>query len=139
MSTAFDGTIPAPARGEGEAADGQVRAVAEAGRLTELRLEPRLMRSPPDELADLLREAANAAFGDLRVEASGVAPGIGAVDARAFAARLEEVQAQGMRTLGLLTRALTDAMDQVRDRTGMAGDPGPKGLEQIVEEARGVA
>jgi len=43
--------VPDDVRGEGEAADGEVRAVASRGRLRNVELAPRLMRSPVEESA----------------------------------------------------------------------------------------
>jgi DNA-binding protein YbaB len=138
---AFDGTFggtdsaPDHVRGEGESADGQVRAVAARGRLKELDLASRLMRSPAEELAGHVLTAVNAAFDDLRSKA----PSAEAVDPRVLTERLGEVQEQGLRTMSLITQALSDAMEQVRESTGMTGDPSPKGLEQLLEQTRSVA
>ncbi|MFD0852957.1 hypothetical protein ACFQ07_12030, partial [Actinomadura adrarensis] len=54
-------------RGEGEAAEGRVRAVAvTGGRIASLELDPRVMRSSPEELGAQLAEALTAALDDLR-------------------------------------------------------------------------
>ncbi|MCO5996148.1 YbaB/EbfC family nucleoid-associated protein [Actinoallomurus rhizosphaericola] len=70
-------------RGVGEAEDGRVRAVVTHGRMISLDVEPRLLRSSPEKLADHLTEAVNAAFADLL--AAGAVP---QVDPRALARQL---------------------------------------------------
>ncbi|MFI6297068.1 YbaB/EbfC family nucleoid-associated protein [Nonomuraea sp. NPDC050790] len=64
-------------RGEGAAADGQVRVVAGAdGRLSELSLNPRVMRMASEDLAREILHAVNAALDDLRANT----PGLDAAD-----------------------------------------------------------
>jgi DNA-binding protein YbaB len=127
-------SVPEEVRGEGMAADGQVRAVVFRGRLTVIELAGRLMRSPADELAEHIRTAANAAFDDLRFKA----PSAAAVDPAVLAERLGEVQAQGMRTMRIITEAISDAMETLRESTGIHGDPSPNGLERLLEQTRAV-
>ncbi|MEV0198137.1 YbaB/EbfC family nucleoid-associated protein [Nonomuraea sp. NPDC050691] len=60
-------------RGDGEAAHGQVRAVAgEDGRLRELHLNPRVMRMASEDLAREILVAVNAALDDLRAGMPGL-------------------------------------------------------------------
>ncbi|MFI6908983.1 YbaB/EbfC family nucleoid-associated protein [Nonomuraea sp. NPDC050394] len=69
-------------RGDGVAADGQVRAVAGPdGRLHELRLNPRVMRMASEDLAREILSAVNAALDDLRANV----PGLEAADPRRLA------------------------------------------------------
>ncbi|MGI5286253.1 YbaB/EbfC family nucleoid-associated protein [Nonomuraea polychroma] len=60
-------------RGDGEAANGQVRAVAgDDGRLHELHLNPRVMRMASEDLAREILVAVNAALDDLRAGLPGL-------------------------------------------------------------------
>jgi hypothetical protein len=75
-STAEDtGTAPEPptdVRGVGEAADGMVRVVAvPGGEVESLFIDPRLMRTPSETLAEEIRLATNAALADLRTALAG--------------------------------------------------------------------
>lgn len=40
--------------------------------------------------------------------------------------------------MGAITQAITGAMEQLRASTGVHGDPGPRGLEHVLEQTRGV-
>ncbi|MGP3915116.1 YbaB/EbfC family nucleoid-associated protein [Nonomuraea sp. 10N515B] len=86
-------------RGDGAAADGQVRAVAGPdGRLHELHLNPRVMRMASEDLAREILAAVNAALDDLR---AGV-PGLEAAeltDPRGLAETLGGAHADVMRQL----------------------------------------
>jgi DNA-binding protein YbaB len=124
---------PVEVRGVGEAADGQVRAVTAGSRLDRLDVEPRLMRGRAEELAAHILSAVNAAFADLRARSPSVAP----VDVAVLVRTLSEVQGEGLRSLAAITRALSDAVEQLRERTGMTGDVGTKGLESLVEQTQG--
>jgi DNA-binding protein YbaB len=124
------------ARGEGEAADGQVRVVAAGGQLERVELDPRTKRMPGEQLAGHLVAAGNAALAELRSRAP--AAGDVSVDPAMLARTLQQVTDEGLRSLAAITQAIEDAKAQVSDRTGMTGDPRPYGLEQLVEETRQV-
>jgi hypothetical protein len=49
-------------RRRGEALDGRVRVTVSAGRISEVTLDPRAMRTPSEDLAAAFRDAANAAI-----------------------------------------------------------------------------
>lgn len=123
-------------RGTGESADGQVRAVVAGGRVAAVGLEPRQMRRPAGDLARHLTAAINAAFDDFRAKAR-AADGV-AVDPVAFAEGFAGFHDQAVRVMGMISQAITGAMDQLRESTGVRGDPSPKGLEHLLEQTRGV-
>jgi DNA-binding protein YbaB len=123
-------------RGEGEAADGQVRAVATGGRLERVELDPRVMRLPGERLAGHLVTAANAALDDLRARSPAQADA--GVDPAVLAQRLKQVTDEGLQSMAMITQAIEGAMARVADRTGMTGDPRPNGLERLIEETRRV-
>lgn len=126
-----------PERGTGESLEGRIRVTASGGRLERIDLDARLMRTPPEELCEPITVAANLALDDLRDKAAAArsaAEPEPVVDQAALAERLEEIQAQGMRTMGMVTRGLADAMARIQQRTGMSGDPGPQGLEQLMQQ-----
>ncbi|MEU4545335.1 YbaB/EbfC family nucleoid-associated protein [Nonomuraea dietziae] len=86
-------------RGDGEAADGRVRAVAgQDGRLRELRLDPRVMRMASEDLAREILVAVNAALDDLRAGMPGL-EAAGPSDPRALAEALGGVHADVTRQL----------------------------------------
>ncbi|MCO6011602.1 YbaB/EbfC family nucleoid-associated protein [Actinoallomurus purpureus] len=127
-----DAPASADVRGEGDAADGQVLAVASRGRLTRVEVAPRLMGSPAEELASDILTAVNAAFDDLRAHL----PTAEAIDPAVLAARLGEFQEQALLSMSKITEAISGAMEKLRDRTTIHGDPSPKGLEHLLEETR---
>jgi DNA-binding protein YbaB len=65
-SVAGAGTGSSGARGVGEADEGRVRVTVVDERLETVRVEPRLLRSPVDDLSARLVEAVNAALADFR-------------------------------------------------------------------------
>jgi DNA-binding protein YbaB len=101
------------ARGEGQALDGRVRVVARAGRVDELRLDPRVMRMGSEELAEHVTAAVNAALNDLasRSPAEQTAP----VDPQVLAGQIAEIQEQSVRQLAALTQAIGTAVRRVQE------------------------
>jgi DNA-binding protein YbaB len=49
---------------------------------------------------------------------------------------VQEVQNEGLRTMSMFTRGLSDAVAQVQERTGKHGDSGPHGLEQLLDQVQ---
>jgi len=124
----------APRQGHGADPEGRVRAVAEQARVKTLRIQPRAMALPPDELAECARTAVNEALADLRsAMPSDAGPG---VDPAAVLEYLNQVQVEGLRTLELVTGALEQAMAQIRQTAAAHGTPAPHGLHGIVEEVQ---
>jgi DNA-binding protein YbaB len=123
-----------PARGTGEALDGQVTVVASRGRLESVELSPQTMRNSADELRGPLLAAVNAALDGLRAQAPSAADG--AIDPEALAERLREVRDQSMRSMEMISNALGDAVARVSQRTGMTGGTGSQGLEFLLDELR---
>jgi DNA-binding protein YbaB len=121
--------------GEGEAADGRVRAVAvTGGRIDTVELDPRVLRLSPEELAGHIGTALNGALDSLRERAS--ARGAGQVDApdpAALLERLGEVQNEGLRRLGVMTRGINEALAGIQDRAHVSGDAGLHGLEDLLD------
>ncbi|HZB30624.1 MAG TPA: YbaB/EbfC family nucleoid-associated protein [Streptosporangiaceae bacterium] len=126
--------LPAGAPGVGEAADGQVRVVAAKGVIESIELDPRVMRLPSERLTEHLVAAGNAALAEMRARAP--APEPAGIDPAALAERVEQLTGEGLRSMATITQAIEDAMSRVAERTGMTGDPGLQGLEQLVEQTR---
>jgi DNA-binding protein YbaB len=66
----------AKVRGVGEADEGRVRVTVTDERLETVRVEPRLLRSSPRNLSELLIEAVNAALEDFRARSADAVPAI---------------------------------------------------------------
>jgi DNA-binding protein YbaB len=104
-------------RGVGRAADGQIRAVAAAGRMQSLEFDPQVLRMTPRELADAIVRAVNAALDDWTgraAELGAAASGVGRVDPQALAAQIAEVQEEGVRQMAAISQAIGDALAQIR-------------------------
>lgn len=121
--------------GVGEALEGRVRAVASAGRLQRLELEPRLMRLPRSELAAPIVQAAGGALAQSRAAAVSrpdasdepfIAPQV-------LADHLDQARTAASQTMSMITSGLADAMARISQVTSVSGDPGPQGLEQVLE------
>ncbi len=132
----------AVARGSGEAAAGQVRAVAVSdhatGLIESVQLEPRVLRMATGELAGHLVAALNAAVDDLRANAL-AAPGAGAVpgiDVGVLAKRLSEVQDQAARELYQLTSALQDVVAKISRDANMPGAVAVPDVDELFEQTR---
>ncbi|GAB7045943.1 YbaB/EbfC family nucleoid-associated protein [Catenuloplanes indicus] len=105
------------ATGVGMAADGLIRAQMGAdGRLVGLSLDERTASLPRHELQQEIIEAVNAAWASLRGAGEAEAA-VSAIDPAALAARLAEVQEQGMRSMHRITEGLADAMRQIERQT----------------------
>ncbi|WP_238161999.1 YbaB/EbfC family nucleoid-associated protein [Micromonospora endolithica] len=97
-------------RGVGEAADGKIRVVAvPGGEVESVWIDPRLMRTPSETLAEEIRLATNAALADLRAALAGALP---APDTTAVLAQLQEVQ----RTAVPQLQGFIDALTGVQER-----------------------
>jgi DNA-binding protein YbaB len=120
-------------KGRGEASDGQIRAVAMRGRLESLEFDPRVKRLSGEKLSELTLTAVNAALLDLRTQAPSASDSI---DLRGMFTLVQEVQNEGLRTMSMFTRGLSDAVAQVQERTGKHGDSGPHGLEQLLDQVQ---
>ena len=115
------GTPPDPGelRGEGEAADGQVRAVAGAGgRLESLTVNPRALRLGSEALCEQIVVAVNAALDDLRDRVEGQAVAAGAADPAALAEQLRNLHTESARQMERFTQGVRDALDQISRATG---------------------
>ena len=121
------------AAGRGEAADGQVQATATRGRLESLELNPRLMRLSGEQLALYVAAAVDMALEEARAQPA-PATDVPPVDPTVLAARLSEVQEEGLRSMQMITQALGEAVTVLRERTGMNGDVGPQGLPELLEQ-----
>ncbi|MDR7278989.1 hypothetical protein [Catenuloplanes atrovinosus] len=113
----------------GEAADGQVRAVARAGRLDRLEIEAVLMRRDLDELGGFCAAAVTAALRGQRDAGllAGAPP-----DLAALGDMLQGVQAEGARAMARIEQALGAVIADLGPRTGMAGDPRATGLDNLL-------
>jgi DNA-binding protein YbaB len=123
-------------RGEGEAADGRVLAIAlTGGQIDSVTLDPRVMRMDPTEFAEVLALALNAALDSVRVQAS--AEQIDMVpDPGVLMERLREMQNAGLRQLDMMNRGINEALSGIRDRAYVSGDANLHGLEHLFEQAQ---
>lgn len=108
-----DQTSPVSGRGSGTADDERVRATAAGGRLTGLVIDPRALRSSPEELGGHIAAAANAALEDLRAQAQ-AADTEPPVDPAALARSLRDVQEQGLRQLAVINQSIGEALAKAR-------------------------
>ena len=98
-----------------------IQVIAETGgKVTDIELDPRVMRLSTVDLATELVVAVNAALADLqsRIKDALVGP-----DLDSLANQLKEVQEQSTRQMGTFLQALTDAQERIANRAGadMAG------------------
>jgi hypothetical protein len=106
-----EGEEAEPVMGVGEGADGLIRAVAVAGgQLSELYLDPRVLRFTSVQLAEELVVAINGALANLQeqLRESATVP-----DLDALAEQLKDVQEQSSRQMGTFLQALTDAQARI--------------------------
>lgn len=102
-----------PVEGQGSAQDDLLRVSVRApGTVTQVHVDPRLMRLPSQELATSIAEAVNAALADLRTKV------VVAADAGALQGDLTELHQQSIRELERFTSGLNAAVDQIRSRKG---------------------
>lgn len=99
--------------GQGDAADGLVRAVVSAGGLVEsITVDPRLLRDGLEVLCGQIVVAVNAAFADLRAQTPAqTAP---EVDVEALSANLASLQDQSVRQMAMISQALGDVVARMR-------------------------
>lgn len=111
-----EGSDTDPPAGEGSAADGLIVVrTALPGRVTEISLDPRVMRLTSDRLAEELTEAVNASLADLQSRA-GVPSG--SADLGALGERLREIQESTGRQLSAFTSQLVEAQEMLARRAG---------------------
>jgi hypothetical protein len=98
---------------EGVAAGGLIRASVSPNRVESVRIDPRAMRLGSAELAVQVSAAINAAFMELR-ERAGLEEVRREAQARAavVSGQLREVQDDAMRSMAMISQALTDAVAQ---------------------------
>ncbi|GIF14192.1 YbaB/EbfC family DNA-binding protein [Actinoplanes teichomyceticus] len=96
----------------GEAAAGQVRAVMRDGRLDSLRLDPRMLRLPGEDLSAHIVVAVNAALAATRQQGSPNNPTT--VDPDTLARQLREVQDASLRQMTAFGTAMNEALAQIR-------------------------
>ena len=102
--------------GAGSAADGKITAkVAAGGRLEELTVDPRLLRSGSDELCAQIKIAVNAAMDDLRTHAAQASPAT--MDPAALAGMLEELQTESVRQMGQFTQGVAETVAKINAAT----------------------
>ncbi|WP_433289000.1 hypothetical protein [Micromonospora sp. CA-244673] len=132
----------AAAEGHGDAADGQVKVVAAAGRLRSVGLAAQLMRLSGDDLAPVVVEAANNALAAARADPVGVEP---APELSGLADGLAAAVAQSELAWRRLQEALNEAITKAGPRTGLGGDVPTQetsdllgGVMEVLRSARGV-
>jgi DNA-binding protein YbaB len=105
----------APLQGVGEAADGLVRVVAVAGgQIESVWIDPRLMRSASQSLAEEIRMATNAALADLR---AALTDATAAPDTAVMLEQLRELQRGAVPQL----QGLIDTLGSVQERLSARG------------------
>ena len=115
-ATKPDGEEAEPIEGVGVAADGLIRVVAVAGgRLSELFLDPRVLRMTTVTLAEELIVAVNAAMADLQER---IREAAGTVDLDELANQLKDVQEESSRQMSTFLQALTDAQQRIAGSAG---------------------
>jgi DNA-binding protein YbaB len=105
-----------PIEGVGLSADGLIRAAAVAGgRLSELFLDPRVLRMTTVTLAEELMVAVNGAMADLQER---IREAAGTVDLDELANQLKDVQEESSRQMSTFLQALTDAQQRIAGSAG---------------------
>ncbi len=96
-----------------EAAEGMVRVtMSPAGELSEIKVDPKLLREGIDEVCENIVVATNDAIRKLR--AASRAPG--SVDPAALASTLQELQQESLREMASFGSVLNDVVAQLRGR-----------------------
>ncbi|GIF78443.1 hypothetical protein [Asanoa siamensis] len=116
--------------GSGSAFAGQVRALASAGRLDLVDLDPQVLRLEPDEISAYAVEATNAALAGSIPRA----PDDAALDPAALDAALRPAIESGAAMMRTVSDSLAEVMFRLRERTGMDGDPGTHGFAALLDE-----
>jgi DNA-binding protein YbaB len=103
-----DAARVAEARGEGSAADGQVKVVVKpGGRLESVTIDPRAMRLGSEAIGGHIVTATNAALDDLAGKVAAAAPA--AVDTAQLMERLREIQVASVERLETFMRGISEA------------------------------
>jgi hypothetical protein len=102
---------PSPT-GTGEALDGKVEVMVSGGRITDVRLDPRAMRVPSQELAAAFRDAANAAIAAQNSQVTAGTPTVPSIDR--LAQTLDEITAESVRTMEASAQGVRDAIAAVQ-------------------------
>ncbi|MGH3486840.1 MAG: hypothetical protein ACRDP8_02825 [Actinopolymorphaceae bacterium] len=97
--------------GTGEALDGKVRITVSAGHVSEVVLEPRVLRTPSEELAAAIRDATNAAIDAQNSQGTAALPGVPPM--ADLAATLDEVSAESLRAMEESSLGIRDAIAAV--------------------------
>jgi DNA-binding protein YbaB len=101
-----------PIEGVGEAMGGFVRVTAKpGGQLERVELNPRVMRSDSESLAQAFVAASNAALTDLQQKISGTLPPL--ADQQQLLERLQEFQSQSVSQMQRYLKAVTDVQDRI--------------------------
>ncbi|MFI6389146.1 YbaB/EbfC family nucleoid-associated protein [Nonomuraea sp. NPDC050547] len=125
------GEADAAPYGEGTSEDGRVRVTVGRGAVESIRLDPRLLRLPPDEVAELVLGAVNAAIGQAR-GAHG-APDV--PDLAAMSQMLRQARDEALFQMDTIARGIASAMAELHGRTRVEGaaDTRSLGLDQLLE------
>lgn len=100
-------------RGEGEAADGQVRVRAKVGGVVEqVEIDPRAMRGGPEKLGEHLAEALNQALDQVRTSSDGTARRA-ELQVNEVGEELAYAEDLAMSRFGQMTEGLDDALGQI--------------------------
>lgn len=108
--------------GEGEAADGRIRASAiVGGTLKSVELDPRAMRLPSDELGEQIVAAVNAALEDLKTKvAESAGSALEGFDPEALAEQMLDLQDQSVRQMSQFTAGMEEMLGRIARAAGTA-------------------
>lgn len=98
--------------GRGEALSGRLSVTISNGRVSEVALDPRALRTPSDELADAFAAATNDALG--RYQEALVGDDAGAASLPELARMLDQVSSDAQRALDAAGQGVQDSLWQVR-------------------------
>jgi DNA-binding protein YbaB len=112
QSPTDEGEPTEPIRGVGAALDGFVRVtVKPGGQVESVQLNPRVMRSDSESIAEAFVAATNAALADLQQKIGAVLPAM--ADQHQMLERLQEFQTQSVAQMQRYLKAITDVQDQI--------------------------
>jgi DNA-binding protein YbaB len=108
--------------GEGEAADGRIRAAAGIGGVVNsIELDPRALRLPSDELGEQIVVAVNAALEDLKAKvAESAGTALQGFDPEALAEQMLELQDQSVRQMSQFTAGMEEMLGRIARAAGTA-------------------
>ncbi|MBM7492518.1 DNA-binding protein YbaB [Micromonospora luteifusca] len=117
-TTATDVSGLGAAEAVGEALNGLVRAVANAdGTLSDLTLDPRVLRVSLTDVADGVRQAVNVALAEARAAAQPTLPDdVPQVDLDALGERIERIQSESLRQMATFSQTINETLQQMRRR-----------------------